>query len=149
MKTLRVVVHRHIFPDISNCFLPSPIQPVTGPLPFQAAKETFYWRVVPAVTLAAHATDHPILFQQGLVGMTRILATTIGVMDLPRWWLPEIDCHHQGPDQQGFLNAPSQSQLLRWNNLAGPITPVIIGTALPPPVDGTDEALASVSLAPV
>jgi hypothetical protein len=51
MKTLRVVIRRHIFTDISNRFLPGSIQTVTGPFPFQAAEEPFYRRVAPAVTL--------------------------------------------------------------------------------------------------
>ena len=105
MKTLGVVIHRHIFPDIGNGCLPGSIQTVTGPFPFQAAEEPFYRCIVPAVTLAAHTADHPMLLQQGLVGMTRILAATIRMMNQPRWWFSEIDCHHQGTDHQRFLHA--------------------------------------------
>ena len=57
MKTSRVVIDRHIFPDIGNSFLPGLIQRVTDPFPFQAAKEPFYRRVVPVVTLTAHTAD--------------------------------------------------------------------------------------------
>ena len=104
MKTLRIVIHRHIFPDIGNDFLPGPVQPVTGPFPLQAAEEPLHRSIIPAVTFPTHTANHPMLLQQGLGGMTGILATTIRMMNQPRWWFPEIDCHHQG-----FLHAPIHS----------------------------------------
>ena len=71
MQTPGIVVHRHIFPDIGNRFLPGSIQTVSGPFPFQAAEEPFYRGIVPAIAFAAHATDHLMLLQHGLVGMIR------------------------------------------------------------------------------
>jgi hypothetical protein len=49
MKTLRVAIHRHIFPDIGNGRLPCFVQPVTGPFPLQAAEEPFHRCIVPSI----------------------------------------------------------------------------------------------------
>jgi hypothetical protein len=59
VQTLRVVIHRHILPDIGNRFLPGSVQPVTGPFSFQAAEEPLYRGIVPAVTYM-DAGDAPV-----------------------------------------------------------------------------------------
>ena len=45
-----------------------------------------------------------MLLQQLLVGMARVLATSIRVVNQAWWWGPEIGRHHQGPDHQRFLH---------------------------------------------
>ena len=40
VQTPRVVMHRHKFPGISQCFLSSAAQPITAPFPLQLADDT-------------------------------------------------------------------------------------------------------------
>lgn len=54
------------------------------PLIRQAVEETFYRRAVPAITLAAHRADHPVLFQPCLKDVARILASPGGVTNQTR-----------------------------------------------------------------
>jgi hypothetical protein len=54
------------------------------PLILQTVEEGIRGRVVPAITLAAHARDHPVLFQPRLEGVARILTSPVGVMDQAR-----------------------------------------------------------------
>jgi Mg2+/citrate symporter len=78
---LRVVLHRHILPHISNSSLPRLIQLVTCPFTFEAAEEAFYWGVVTAVTFPSHTTNHSMLLQQCVASMTGMLAAKIRMMD--------------------------------------------------------------------
>jgi hypothetical protein len=110
MQTLRVVIHRHIFPRIGNGCLPRSIQLVTGPFTFQAAEEPFYRGIIPAVAFAAHTADHPMLIQQGLVGMTGIRAATIRVMD------------KAGPSSRNFGHFQPEIEHLKNTFIWGPVT---------------------------
>ena len=73
---------------------------MVGALTLQAAEEPLDHRVVPTVTLAAHALDHTMLFQDIPVLMAGILAASIRVMDQPSTWLATPDRHQQGITHQ-------------------------------------------------
>jgi len=53
-------MHRYVFPDTDNGSLPSLVQPVIGPFQFQAAEETLYRGIVPAVAFPANGGPSPV-----------------------------------------------------------------------------------------
>ena len=103
LQTLCVVIHRHIFPVIGRRFLPDPVQPVTGPLMFQASEEPPHRGIVTTVALTAHTTIHPMLFSKCLASMTGIPGYHGQMMQQAGRRFSEIDCHLQGSDYQHFL----------------------------------------------
>lgn len=61
MQTSQVIIHRHVFPHISNRLLPGSVQSIASPFPFQAAEEPLYRGIVPVVAFATHTADHAVL----------------------------------------------------------------------------------------
>jgi hypothetical protein len=106
VQTFRIVIHRDVFSHVSNRFLASSVPAITGPFALQAAEEALNRGIVPAVSLATHAADHAVLFQQFLVVMAGVLAAAIGMMNQTRRWFSQVDRHYQGPDHQRLFHAP-------------------------------------------
>ena len=80
MNPLAVVEPLDIVEDALPCLVTGAISLVEDPLSFQSAEEALHRRIVPAVALATHAAQHPVLCQELLVVITGILGATIGVM---------------------------------------------------------------------
>src|SRR5882724_3770398 len=71
---------------------------VVDQLGFQSAKETFHWRIVPAVCLAAHRLGDGGRLQNVAILAGGVLAAAIGMMDEARPWTPPLDCHDERGD---------------------------------------------------
>jgi hypothetical protein len=95
MQPLSVVedldVFEYLFPGIVSAAIP----PVMHKLSRERAEEAFHRSVASAVTLAAHAYQHPIVFEQLLVVFAGILAAAIRVMDQTFARPPAPTCHHE------------------------------------------------------
>ena len=84
MATSAVVERLDIVEQIGFRCGPRTVAGAMYPLVLQAVEEALRGRVVPAIALAAHRADHPVLFQPRLKGVARILASPVGVMDQAR-----------------------------------------------------------------
>ena len=67
-------------------------------LPLQRTEEALRHRVVPAVSLPAHALDHAVLGQRLSVAPTRVGTSTIRVVDEPLPQASTARCHPQSPE---------------------------------------------------
>src|SRR5262249_1063675 len=80
-------------------------------LHLERMEETFRRGVVPAVALSAHTANHPVAPEALLICVTRILASTVGMMNQPPSGLRLGDCHIEGLDDQWlghpFVHAPT------------------------------------------
>ena len=81
---LQGVERLDVVEQIGLRFGPRAVAGAMHPLIFQTVEEALGRRVVPAVALAAHRTDHPVGFQPRLKGVACILASSVGVMDQAR-----------------------------------------------------------------
>ena len=106
MQTSRVVIQRHVFAHVGNRFLPGSVAAITAPFPFQAAKESLYRGIVPAITVATHAADYAVLLQPSLIVMAGVLTASVGMMQQTRQRFSQVDRHHQSTQQQRFFQAP-------------------------------------------
>ena len=77
---MRVVVDGNIFTDIGDSFFSGSVQSVTGPLTLQAGKESFNWRIVPAIPFSTHTADHAEPLEQFLIFVAGVLATSDALM---------------------------------------------------------------------
>src|ERR1700676_4251491 len=67
--------------------------------------EAFDDRVVPAVTFAAHAASHTVIFKQLLERSAGVLTTAIGMMHYTATGLPSQKRHAQCIENERFLKA--------------------------------------------
>ena len=63
---------------VGNRLLPGSVAAISSPFPFQAAEESFYRGIVPAITFVAHAANYAVLLQQSLIVMTGVLTASVG-----------------------------------------------------------------------
>ena len=69
---------------------------MVSPLTLQAAEEPFDHGIIPTITLAAHAWDYAMIFQDVLVLMAGVLTALIRMMKQTTARLAAPDRHHQG-----------------------------------------------------
>src|SRR5690606_15149581 len=80
VTTLPVVDDLDPFDHVSLGFIACSVAAMVNTLELQGAEEALRARVVPAVALAAHRADDPMLGQHALILSARVLHTSIGVM---------------------------------------------------------------------
>ena len=95
MQSLSIIERLDVVKQVGGRFGPGAITGAMHPLILQAIEETFRWRVIPTISLAAHRTHHAVFFQPDLKGMACILAAPVGVMHQPRRRLPAKPRHGQ------------------------------------------------------
>src|SRR5438477_6107332 len=71
---------------------------VVDELCFQSAEETLHWRIVPAVSLAAHRLDDSGGLQDVAVVAGGVLAAAVGMMDQACSRALPLDCHGERGD---------------------------------------------------
>ena len=84
MTPITIVKNLDVFKNIQAGLISGSVVAVKGQFSFERAEETFHRRVVIAVTLATHATDHLELCQQRLILIAGILAASIRVVQSSR-----------------------------------------------------------------
>jgi hypothetical protein len=81
MQAVSIVETFDILEDVSPSVAARVVIAFCDEFAFQRRKEALHRRVVPAVALAAHRTDHAVLLQPVAVAVGRILHAAIGVLD--------------------------------------------------------------------
>ncbi len=71
---------------------------------FYRGVKAFDWSIIPAVSLAAHATDNPVVTKQFPIGLRCILASTIGMIHEPTDGLASNDGHSQCIESERFVD---------------------------------------------
>ena len=61
VTALTVVEHFYVFEQAGSCLVPSLVVAVHYELRLQGVEETFHRRIVPAISLTAHALADPVL----------------------------------------------------------------------------------------
>ena len=87
MPSLPIVEDLDVVKQICSCLRARPIPPAVDTLPFQRREEALHAGIVKTVGLAAHGTLNPVIDQEPLKGLARILAATIRVMEQSGLWL--------------------------------------------------------------
>lgn len=95
MKAFSIVEHLDVFEHVGLGRLPGGVPGTVHPLVFHAIEEALGGRIIPAVALAAHGTDHAISGELVLEGAAGILAAPIGVVHQARRRLTPALCHGQ------------------------------------------------------
>src|SRR5579863_5978816 len=80
MTAFPVVEHLDVFEHVGFGRLPGGIPGTVHPLVLQAVEEALGGRVIPAVALAAHGTDHAVSGELVLESAACVLAASIGVV---------------------------------------------------------------------
>src|SRR5690349_2675855 len=96
MATASVVVNLDVLEDGSGCLLACPELLQVHELGLERVEEALHRRVVPAVTLSAHARPKAVLLKQSTVRLAGVLDSAVGVMDEPRLRAPQLQGHAQG-----------------------------------------------------
>src|SRR3990172_8746190 len=83
VATCAVVEPLDVVEHVSRSRLPGGVPGAMHPLVLQAVEEALGGRVIPAVALAAHGTDHAVAGELLLEGLAGVLAAPIGVVQQP------------------------------------------------------------------
>ena len=73
MAATPVVEHLDVLEQVGDCRVPRDVARAVDPFVLEAVEEALGGRIVPAVALAAHRTDHAVLGERGLEQATRVL----------------------------------------------------------------------------
>ncbi len=93
MSPLSVVKYFNIFKHSISCFCSCLIGLMFDTLLFHCSKETLHKRIIITIPFSAHAHLYLSCFEHGQIALTRILTSSIRVMDQTRSWLALAQRH--------------------------------------------------------
>ena len=95
VKAFAVIEHGNIFQYVLLCLVSCLVVSPLNTFLFQTAEETFNNSIIPAITLATHATQYSNDLEQSPERLAGILAATVRMMNQPGLWFPAPDSNIQ------------------------------------------------------
>ena len=105
MATLAIVVDLQVFKDEGSRSVAAQQGGAQNQLLLERAEEALARRVVPAVSLATHAADDSVRFEDSQVSGSAVLAAAIAVVNQAARWTPTPQRHLERREDQLLVDA--------------------------------------------